>query len=210
MLLHKTGILVGFTLLWAGKSVAIELDRQSYCHQGASEIRQVSTVKQVNLLTHHVDGHPQHITQIQAPRLSEQILSQNFNQFHLQDCLDIVSDEPLYNRDNKQVATIHFKFDQAKLSPLATQSLQGVAQKIATQPTLKMKIDGHTDNSGSDAYNQKLSILRASNSASVLIYQGVHSNNVQLEGFGENQPHTDNSTKYGRSLNRRSLIYVVE
>jgi OOP family OmpA-OmpF porin len=68
---------------------------------------------------------------------------------------------------------------------------------------------GHTDSIGSNAYNQKLSLRRASAVKAYLVSKGIEANRIYTEGKGETQPVADNRTKEGRAKNRRVEIEVV-
>ena len=68
---------------------------------------------------------------------------------------------------------------------------------------------GHTDNVGSDVYNQKLSVKRAESVKAYLVSKGIEKNRIYTEGKGEKQPVADNKTSAGRSKNRRVEIEVV-
>jgi OOP family OmpA-OmpF porin len=68
---------------------------------------------------------------------------------------------------------------------------------------------GHTDSVGSDAYNQKLSVLRAEAVKAYLVSKGIEKNRVYTEGKGEKQPVASNVTSEGRAKNRRVEIEVV-
>jgi outer membrane protein OmpA-like peptidoglycan-associated protein len=67
-------------------------------------------------------------------------------------------------------------------------------------------IEGHTDNTGSEAYNQKLSEQRANIVRDYAVSQGVAASTVTIEGKGETAPTDDNSTAEGRHNNRRVVI----
>ncbi|MCG3189294.1 MAG: Outer membrane porin F [Burkholderiaceae bacterium] len=68
---------------------------------------------------------------------------------------------------------------------------------------------GHTDNVGSDSYNQKLSVARAESVKAYLVSKGIEKNRVYTEGKGKKQPVADNKTAEGRAKNRRVEIEVV-
>jgi len=100
-----------------------------------------------------------------------------------------------------------FDFDSAKLKPKMKTALEDVAAKIkATPGNESLHIIGHTDSTGPDAYNQKLSVRRAQAAADYLAGQGVSRDMMTIEGKGESSPVADNATKAGRSKNRRVEI----
>jgi OOP family OmpA-OmpF porin len=68
---------------------------------------------------------------------------------------------------------------------------------------------GHTDDIGTDAYNQKLSVKRAESVKAYLVSKGIEQNRVYTEGKGEKQPIASNKTAEGRAKNRRVEIEVV-
>ena len=69
-----------------------------------------------------------------------------------------------------------------------------------------MAIEGHTDNTGTDAYNQQLSEKRASMVRDYVVSKGVPASTITVVGKGESEPSDDNSTKEGRQNNRRVVI----
>jgi outer membrane protein OmpA-like peptidoglycan-associated protein len=71
-------------------------------------------------------------------------------------------------------------------------------------------IVGHTDNTGSDAVNNPLSVERAARTRDYLISHGVSPNRMNVEGRGEHEPIASNDTASGRARNRRVEIYVAE
>lgn len=74
----------------------------------------------------------------------------------------------------------------------------------------KVYVVGHTDDTGSSAYNQKLSEQRAKYIATLLVEQGLNENNIYYEGVGESQPVANNNTIQGRARNRRfELVDVI-
>lgn len=93
-------------------------------------------------------------------------------------------------------------------------NLQPVLNRFATtlnQNTVTtVKIVGHTDDTGSDAVNNPLSINRASATRDYLVSHGVATNRISIDGRGSREPVADNSTPAGRAKNRRVEIYVAE
>jgi outer membrane protein OmpA-like peptidoglycan-associated protein len=96
-----------------------------------------------------------------------------------------------------------FDFGKYTLKPEARERLAKVAGIILSYPDLRLQIEGHTDNIGSDSYNQRLSEQRAAAVRDYLVSQGVPLNNVFAVGFGKGNPVASNSTPQGRQLNRR-------
>ena len=71
-------------------------------------------------------------------------------------------------------------------------------------------IVGHTDNTGSDAINDPLSVNRAAATRDYLAARGVGSNRISINGRGSHEPIADNNTVSGRAKNRRVEIFVAE
>ena len=99
---------------------------------------------------------------------------------------------------------IYFDFDSAKLRPESGPALKEVASALDNNPNWKVKIEGHTDNVGGDAYNQTLSARRADSVRGTLVEQyHVTTDRLTSAGFGASQPKATNDTPEGRALNRR-------
>ena len=73
-----------------------------------------------------------------------------------------------------------------------------------------MAIIGHTDNTGSDAINNPLSVNRANAARDYLVGRGVAAQRIATDGRGSREPVADNSSAQGRAKNRRVEIYVAE
>lgn len=101
-----------------------------------------------------------------------------------------------------------FAFDSAKLTPAAMATLDTVVEKLKGADVVGIKVNGHTDSTGTDAYNQSLSERRAASVVDYLSSQGVAADKMSSEGFGESKPVEDNGTKEGRAQNRRVEIMV--
>ncbi|WP_322616083.1 OmpA family protein [Pseudomonas sp. BIC9C] len=101
-----------------------------------------------------------------------------------------------------------FAFNQSDLTPTAKSRLDALMSKFEDADVVSIKVVGHTDSVGSDAYNQALSERRASSVAEYLLSQGVVPNKVTSEGKGESQPIADNETEEGRAKNRRVDLHI--
>ena len=89
--------------------------------------------------------------------------------------------------------------------------LDEIAATLAKHPEIKsIRIEGHTDNRGSDAYNLKLSDARAASVRQYMIEKGLTGDRLLSEGFGESKPIKSNRTKKGRAKNRRVEFVIVE
>ncbi|MOA44531.1 Outer membrane porin F precursor [compost metagenome] len=80
--------------------------------------------------------------------------------------------------------------------------------KLNAPGVTSVKVIGHTDSQGSDAYNQALSERRASSVAEYLISQGLAPSKVTSQGRGESEPIADNETDAGRAQNRRVELHL--
>ncbi len=104
---------------------------------------------------------------------------------------------------------ILFATDSATLTGALQSDLYALARSLNNYPGSVVTVIGHTDNTGSAAYNQDLSQRRASAVSSVLINAGVTPSRIQSIGRGENQPVADNLTAAGRAQNRRVEIIIT-
>ena len=110
---------------------------------------------------------------------------------------------------NDQVA---FDFNAAALSPEAEQIVGELAEKVkADNHRLYIEVEGHTDSSGPEAYNEQLGMQRAVAVRDYLYQsQGIPLYAISVFSFGESQPIADNGTREGRARNRRVVIKVLE
>ena len=99
-----------------------------------------------------------------------------------------------------------FEFNKATLQPASDAPLQQVATLMAADKTLKLEVQGHTDNVGTDTYNQTLSESRAKSVATWLTQHGVTADRLTAKGYGMTMPVADNKTDEGRAKNRRVEI----
>ena len=126
------------------------------------------------------------------------------------DYLDQCPDSPLgavvdTNGCSRSLATlsgINFAFDSAQLNSAAKSILDNALPAIKGNPG-NISVEGHTDSTGSDEYNQGLSQRRAQSVVDYLVSNGVSSSNLNAVGYGESNPVASNNTREGRAQNRR-------
>ena len=103
---------------------------------------------------------------------------------------------------------VSFDYNSAALKPAFTSTLEKLSNVINKYDRTVVHTIGHTDSSGSEAYNQQLSERRANSVSSFLSARGVPYDRLRTEGMGELAPRATNETEAGRQLNRRVEIYL--
>ncbi len=105
---------------------------------------------------------------------------------------------------NASFDKIEFEFDSSKLTQASHATLDQIASILKNNPTWStLQVNGHTDSTGPDAYNQKLSERRAAAVKEYLVGKGLNASAIQTAGYGESQPIATNNTADGRKANRR-------
>lgn len=111
--------------------------------------------------------------------------------------------EEVVKKINYAAQNIYFATGKATLLSKSFKGLNEVVQVLKDDAELKLAIDGHTDNTGADNLNQKLSESRAAAVKAYLVKKGVDESRLVSAGYGETQPVADNKTPAGRQKNRR-------
>lgn len=104
---------------------------------------------------------------------------------------------------------VSFDFNSANIKPTFRPPLDKIADILNRYPQTQIVVVGHTDNVGSDQYNQDLSKRRAIAVADYLVSRGVSYQRMRTEGQGESAPRASNDTADGRAQNRRVEVFVV-
>ncbi len=107
------------------------------------------------------------------------------------------------------VKGLYFAVDSATIDTAGQRGLDEVAQVLRANPELRVQIGGHTDATGSDAYNRALSDRRAAAARSYLVAAGISETRLESQGYGESQPAADNTTADGRRANRRTELSIL-
>jgi len=106
---------------------------------------------------------------------------------------------------------VEFELNSATILPQSHAMLDEVVQIMADHPEIKkIRVEGHTDNTGKREHNQKLSDERAASVKTYLSDHGVNADRLVSRGFGQDRPLTDNGTEEGRAKNRRVEIQILE
>ena len=139
----------------------------------------------------------------------------------LSGCLPPAAPQPLYQdlpRPMVEVTAtglllnqaIFFEFDQDRILPVSFPILDEVARTLKQHRELaRVRIEGHTDNVGTPAYNLSLSRRRALAVQQYLQKEGVEEGRISSVGFGQSQPIAENELEDGRAQNRR-VTFVIE
>ena len=104
---------------------------------------------------------------------------------------------------------VTFAVDSTTISPSFRAALDEVAASLQKYPNSLVDVMGHTDSTGSDAYNLDLSRRRAESVANYLVSRGTNRPRIATVGYGEQYPRADNTTEQGRALNRRVEIRIT-
>lgn len=104
---------------------------------------------------------------------------------------------------------IFFDVNKFDLKPASLIELDRIVDLLKDNPTVKLQINGHTDNSGNEKDNQALSLNRAKAVVSYIGSKGITADRLSFRGYGSVKPIADNKTEDGRSMNRRTEMQVI-
>ncbi len=117
--------------------------------------------------------------------------------------------QPLEVNASLVLKNILFETNSAKLQPISLAEINRLLQLMSENPTLKVQINGHTDNVGKPADNLKLSASRAKAVVDYLVSKGINQSRLVSKGLAETKPIADNKTEAGRAQNRRTEFVVT-
>lgn len=104
---------------------------------------------------------------------------------------------------------ILFEYNKAELQPQSEPILNEIVDAMMSKPSIRLEIQGHTDNIGGEEFNQDLSERRAKAVMDALIRKGIEDRRLRYRGFGLSQPVAPNDTEEGRAQNRRTMFKVT-
>ncbi len=101
-----------------------------------------------------------------------------------------------------------FDVNKSDIQTTTKANLDQLSGTLKKYDDTNILIEGHTDATGEDAYNKKLSDRRAQSVENYLVSQGVANSRISTKGYGESQPKADNNTDSGRQANRRVEVAI--
>lgn len=117
--------------------------------------------------------------------------------------LDAEEMKAALDADGRVALYINFDTDKTAIKPDSQPILAEIVKLLAANPTLKLEVQGHTDDAGTPAHNQQLSAGRASAVLGALLSQGVAAERLTAKGYGQTKPIADNASEDGKAKNRR-------
>ena len=102
-----------------------------------------------------------------------------------------------------------FGSDLEVLNAQSREIVERIGKALLAVDIQRVRVDGHTDASGQEAYNEQLSVRRANSVVNVLTQVGMRPENIQVRGLGSREPVVSNKTRAGRTENRRVSIVVI-
>jgi len=104
---------------------------------------------------------------------------------------------------------VTFDYDSAILRPGLYSEIDRISNVLIKYPETVIRVEGHTDITGSESYNMILSQRRADSVKNLIVQRGVSLTRIETMPYGESMPIADNSTEAGRSMNRRVEIKIA-
>ncbi len=124
--------------------------------------------------------------------------------------VSVTSFDTLTSGDHFILQHIFFDFDNAALRTASFPELEMVRLYLETHPEVRIQISGHTDNFGTDTYNERLSTARAQAVVAWLTDRGIQPDRLKAIGFGAKKPLDTNDTSAGRQHNRRIEMEILK
>ena len=174
-----------------------------YCDTAFSEYQHSVRVDDVVGIAQHRQGFLQIEQQSDSNELKQTLASQSNLRMNQSGCKTWISNQERQGL----LARLHFGFDQHNLTPMGSKALSQLAGELKTNGS-SITVDGHTDSTGEEGYNQALGLQRALTTSDGLMADGVEKNRLVIRSFGESEPIASNSTAEGRAKNRRSEIWA--
>lgn len=116
---------------------------------------------------------------------------------------------PIEIGEKVKLENVFFNTSSYELDSRSYAELNKVVDFLNENPSVKMSVEGHTDNQGTKSFNATLSKNRAKAVFNYLVDNGIDSSRLSSKGFGDSQPVADNGTEEGRKLNRRTEVQII-
>jgi outer membrane protein OmpA-like peptidoglycan-associated protein len=106
--------------------------------------------------------------------------------------------------------TIYFDLNKAKIKQRSRKLLQAIVDALEAIPDVRVRVEGHTDDTGDAAWNQQLSEDRAAAVRDYLIEQGIPADRLEVAGYGNTRPKVENASDKTRAKNRRVEFVIID
>lgn len=116
---------------------------------------------------------------------------------------------PIAKGSSMTINNLFFELNKATLTPESEPELKRIVSVLNENKLLVIEISGHTDNTGSDEFNNKLSLDRADAVRTYLVSAGIDGKRINTKGYGKTKPKESNDTEEGRAANRRVEFVIL-
>ncbi|MDY0086680.1 MAG: OmpA family protein, partial [Bacteroidales bacterium] len=123
--------------------------------------------------------------------------------------LQMVDLEPIKAGKTILIVNVLFELNKAVLLPEALAGLKNLVTFLKRNPVLTISLEGHTDTTGEEDFNLKLSLDRAQAVADFLLANEINADRLLIRGFGSDKPLESNDNEIGRAKNRRVEMRIV-
>ncbi|MGY3570025.1 OmpA family protein [Vibrio paucivorans] len=178
-------------------------DLQLYC--GSDNGQYEITAKALQGVRVHLDQGTFLQVSEDVPPESQKMLASELESIGVSSsCSEYFSKQGEYSELNQGelVARVHFSFDKSELTDNSLYVLNNLIKQIQATPS-KLQVEGHTDSTGSEAYNFQLGLRRSDEVKQYLVSEGVNAEQLESVSHGASQPIEDNNDREGRAANRR-------
>ena len=141
---------------------------------------------------------------IYAFELPDQLRSDSANYLATVDVVELAPGDAVI------LQNIQFEYNSSALTEDSQSGIQMLTDFLKRNPDLKVELAGHTDNVGSESYNQKLSADRANVVRKALIDNGIDETRLTAKGYGATKPIVPNDSEEHRAMNRRTEMIVID
>ena len=121
----------------------------------------------------------------------------------------ITIDDAVADNERAISTAVLFGVNKIKILPVSLPVIDKAARLLTQHEAYKIIVDGYTDTTGNQAYNQVLSVARANAVKRLLEQKGIDARRIRIEGHGSKQPAADNKTRKGRMENRRAVMHLT-
>ncbi|MGF1686545.1 OmpA family protein [Photobacterium japonica] len=199
---------------------AVNQGLTDYCDAGPYTVEHTVTIGDVTALGNHRQGWMQIAQTSQDAELKAQLLALAEQVGISEQCIafldgkQLLTTEPVPEAEPEKapapthtlLARVYFDFDRATLTPMSKVILKRIAQKLETTGQF-VRLEGNTDNKGSETYNYALGLKRANQTGDFMAEHGVNKAHMINTSQGEAKPISSNATAIGRDENRRVDVY---